>query len=115
MKLQFSHREKTDQIDKISEKKKGILSAALIVMVPVLGLLVVYIAGLGRYQSCFLNGTVIDGMDVSGMTIPELEEQIEKYFLQVIERQADGTMLEEEIPGSEIGLSYISTEQLQAV
>ena len=62
-----------------------------------------------------MNGTVIDEVDVSGMTISEMEEEIGKYSLRVIERQADGTTLEEEISGSEIGLSYVSTEPLQAV
>lgn len=65
MRLQFRHRGKAGQKEKISDKKKGILVASLIIGVPVLGLLVVYIAGLGRYQSCFLNGTVIDEVDVS--------------------------------------------------
>ena len=86
-----------------------------LIMAPLLGLLAVYIAGLGRYQSCFLSGTVIDMVDVSDMTISDLEGRIGQYSLRVIERQADGTTLEEEIPGSEIGLSYISTEQLQAI
>ncbi|MDE7247371.1 MAG: L,D-transpeptidase/peptidoglycan binding protein [Lachnospiraceae bacterium] len=117
MKLPFIHRENADQTDNdnTSIKKKGILIAALCIAVPVLCLLGVYIAGLGRYQSCFLNGTVIDEVDVSGMTIPELEEQIGKYSLRVIERQADGTTLEEEIPGKEIGISYISMEPLEDI
>lgn len=115
MKRLFRHRGKADQNDKIRDRKKGVLLASLIIGVPVLGLLVVYIAGLGRYQSCFLNGTVIDEVDVSGMSIPELEEQIGKYSLRVIERQADGTTLEEEIPGKDIGISYISTEPLEAI
>lgn len=115
MRLQFRHRGKADKKWNIREEKKGILLALLIIGVPVLGLLAVYIAGLGRYQSCFLNGTVIDEVDVSGMSIPQLEEQIGKYSLRVIERQADGTTLEEEIPGKEIGISYISTEPLETI
>lgn len=115
MRLPFRHREKADKKDKITDKKKGILTASLIIGVPVLGLLAVYIAGLGRYQSCFLNGTVIDEVDVSGMTISELEEQIGNYSLKVIERQADGTTLEEEIQGKDIGISYISTEPLETI
>ena len=115
MRLQFGRHKKVDRKVKSKEKKRGILIAALIVGIPVVGLLAVYIAGLGRYQSCFLNGTVIDEIDVSGMTISQLEEQIGEYSLRVIERQPDGTTLEEEIPGKEIGISYISTEPLEAV
>lgn len=113
MRLSFKHRGKADQKDRV--KKKGILLALLIIGVPVLCLIAVYMAGLGRYQSCFLNGTVIDEVDVSGMTIPELEEQIGNYSLRVIERQADGSILEEEIPGKEIGISYTSTEPLETI
>ena len=116
MKLQFRHREKTEQENENTGKdRKRLIVSALIIMVPLLCLFVVYLVGLGRYQSCFLNGTVIDKVDVSGMSISELEEEIGKYSLRVIERQSDGTTLEEEIPGSEIGLSYVSTEPLQAV
>ncbi|MDE6213352.1 MAG: peptidoglycan binding domain-containing protein, partial [Lachnospiraceae bacterium] len=116
MKLQFRHREKTEQrTENTGKDRKLLIVSALIIMVPLLCLLVVYIAGLGRYQSCFLNGTVIDMVDVSDMSITELEGRIGQYSLRVIERQADGTTLEEEIPGSEIGLSYISTEPLQTI
>lgn len=104
----------------VKEKKQGrrkkyllILSAGI--LVPVLCLLLIYMWGVNYYRNRFLNGTTIDHVDVSGMTIPELEEQIQKYSLWVIERQGDGTTLEEEIRGSDIGISYGSTESLQAI
>ncbi len=115
MKLPFRHREKTEQNSAITGRKRRLLTVSVLILAPVIILLAVYFAGLGRYQSCFLNGTLIDEVDVSGMTIPELEEQIGKYSLRVIERQADGTTLEEEILGSEIGISYVSTEPLEDV
>ena len=116
MKLQFRHREKSEQKNaNTGENRKLLIVSALIVIVPLFCLLAVYIAGLGRYQSCFLNGTVIDMVDVSDMSISDLEGRIGQYSLQVIERQADGTTLEEEIPGSEIGLSYVSIDQLQTI
>lgn len=115
MRLQFRHREKTEQNSENTGKNRRLLIVSALVAAPLLCLLAVYIAGLGRYQSCFLSGTLIDEVDVSGMTIPELEGRIGQYSLRVIERQADGTTLEEEIPGSEIGLSYISTEPLQTI
>lgn len=115
MKLPFGHRENAEQNSEGTGKGRKLLIGSALILVPVLILLGIYIAGLGRYQSCFLNGTLIDEVDVSGMTIPELEEQIGKYSLRVIERQADGTTLEEEILGSEIGISYVSTEPLEAV
>ncbi len=115
MKLQFRHGGKTEKKGVFRGNKKGILIVSLLIAVPLICLLAVYIAGLGRYQSCFLNGTVIDEVDVSGMTILELEEQVSKYSLRVIERQADGTTLEEEILGNEIGISYISTQPLEDI
>ena len=115
MKLPFKHREKTEQNSVPTGKKRRILIASALILTPMLVLLAIYIAGLGRYQSCFLNGTLIDEVDVSGMTIQELEEQVGKYSLRVIERQADGTTLEEEILGSDIGISYVSTEPLEAL
>lgn len=115
MKLQFRHREKTEQKEENTGKTRIVLILSALILIPILCLLTVYLAGLGRYQSCFLNGTIIDMMDVSHMSIPELEKRIGQYSLRVIERQADGTTLEEKILGSEIGLSYVSTEQLQTI
>lgn len=115
MRLQPRHREKTQQKNVIPNKKRPFIILSASAAVVLLILLAVYIAGLGRYQSCFLNGTLIDEVDVSGMTISELEERIGQYSLRVIERQADGTILEEEILGSDIGIAYSSTEPLEAV
>lgn len=115
MKLQFGHGDKSKFNGEMTWKKRAVLIASGIVGAAVVVLLIVYMAGINRYQSCFLNGTIIDEVDVSGMSISELEEQIGKYSLCIIERQADGTTLEEEIPGNEIGISYVSTEPLQAV
>lgn len=103
------------QSKKKKSGKKVSLILALGVVVPVLCLLAVYAAGIGHYRNRFLNGTVIDHVDVSGMSIQELEEQIRKYSLRVIERQAEGPTLEEEIRGSDIGISYVSTEPLQDI
>lgn len=72
-----------------------------------------YGAGALYYQNHFLPGTVIDRIDVSGMTIEDLETQVQEYFLKVAERQPDGTVLEEDIQGKDIGLSYTSGEPLE--
>ena len=96
-------------------RKRYIWILAIVMIVPAVCLLGLYGMGVNHYKNRFLNGTVIDQVDVSGMTIQELEEQIQKYSLKVIERQADGAALEETILGSEIGISYISTEPLQDI
>ena len=58
-----------------NKKKSFILSVVL--CVPVLCILAVYLYGLNHYQTCFMNGTVIDQIDVSGMTIPQLTQRIQ--------------------------------------
>lgn len=115
IKKKKSDRKKITKEKRQAGRKRQILVLSLVALVPAVCLLVIYIVGIVYYQNRFVRGTVIDQVDVSGMTIPELEEQVKNYSLRVIERQADGTALEEEIHGSEIGVSCISTEPLQAV
>lgn len=95
--------------------RKKIFMAAVVIGVPVLCALVIYLYGLNHYKSCFLNGTVINQIDVSGMTIPQLTERIGGYVLHVEQRQADGTLLTEDIQGSEINLSYVSVEPFEKI
>ncbi len=96
-----------------NKKKSFILSVVL--CVPVLCILAVYLYGLNHYQTCFMNGTVIDQIDVSGMTIPQLTQRIQGYVLQVEQRRADGSVLVEDISGADIGLSYISVEPFEQI
>lgn len=114
-KNQLNKKRKKEHNKKKGSGKKIVLILTVGIIVPVLCLFLIYMWGVTYYRNRFLNGTVIDHVDVSGMTIPELEEQIQNYSLRVIERQADGTTLEEEIRGSEIGISYSSTEPLQVI
>lgn len=97
----------------MNKKKVFIILPAI--CVPVLCILVVYLYGFNHYQSCFMNGTIIDQVDVSGMSIAQLTERIQDYTLQVEQRQSDGSVLVEEISGSEIGLSYISVEPFEKI
>lgn len=75
----------------------------------------IYGAGRYYYQERFLPGTVIDRIDVSGMTIEELKQQIPDYMLTILERQKDGTVLEEDILGRTIDLQYSSEEPLKEI
>lgn len=100
---------------KTDDEKRRFPVLPVILSAVALCLLAVYGGGIFYYQSHFVNGTVIDRVDVSGMTIPELEEQIQNYFLRILERKSDGNLLEEDIQGKDIGLSYASTEPLQNI
>ena len=95
--------------------KKRFPILPLILGVPLLCLLAVYVAGAFYYQNHFLNHTIINDIDVSKMTILDLKAKIEDYSLPVVQRQADGTALEEGILGSSIGLSCSSTEPFQEI
>ena len=95
--------------------KKKVFIISLAICVPVLCILVVYLYGLNHYQSCFMNGTIIDQVDVSGMSIAQLTQRIQDYVLQVEQRQSDGSVLVEEISGSDIGLSYVSVEPFEKI
>ncbi|MDE7017430.1 MAG: L,D-transpeptidase/peptidoglycan binding protein [Lachnospiraceae bacterium] len=83
--------------------------------VPILCVAAIYFKGLSFYKNHFVNGTTINQVDVSGLTVEELKGRIQEYILRVEERCADGTMLEEEILGTEIGLSYLSTEPFEEI
>ena len=73
MKLQFRKQGILELHKEMTWKKRAVLIASALVGASLLVLLVIYLVGLNRYQSCFLNGTIIDEVDVSGMSISELE------------------------------------------
>lgn len=97
------------------QKKKRFPILLVILCTGLLVAAAVYAGGIFYYQSHFLPGTVIDRVDVSGMTIQELEEQMDDYMLRIVERKVDGTTLEEDIQGQTISLSYVSMEPLQKI
>ena len=97
--------------EKKEKRRPGVLPA-------VLGVLLLAAAsawGGGRlyYENHFLPGTRVDGIDVSGLTVEELEAKIRDYLLCIVERKSDGLTLEEDIQGKEIGLGYTSAEPLR--
>lgn len=96
-------------------KKKNFPILPAIVCVLLLIVLAVYGAGVWYYQSHFLPGTVIDRVDVSGMTLEELADQVQGYMLSIIERKPDGTTLEEDIRGKDISIGYASLEPFSEI
>ena len=95
--------------------KRKVYIISLVMLVPILCILGIYIYGINRYKSCFVNGTVIDKIDVSGMTIPQFTRRVDEYALKVEQRKPDGSSLVEEIRGAEIGLSYASIEPFEEI
>ena len=54
-------------------------------------------------------------MDVSNLTVQDLADRVDAYFLRIQERKSDGSSYEESIDGKAIDLSYASTEPLQQI
>ena len=96
------------------KKKKGKILAAVI-LVLILGAAAVYVGFSYQYKDKFFNGTTINGVDCSGMSVEEVEErlkqQTEEYSLTLTFR--DGQT--ETIQGSEIGYAYVSDGSVQAI
>lgn len=96
------------------KKKKGKI-LAVVILVLVLGAAAVYVGFSYQYKDKFFNGTTINGVNCSGMTVEEVEErlkqQTEEYSLTLTFR--DGQT--ETIQGSEIGYAYVSDGSVQAI
>lgn len=91
----------------------------IICLIAVLGVLAVgfglYAARANYYQDRFLEGTVINQMDCSGMTVEQVEsmlaEQVEGYAIELTFR--DGQT--ETLSGDAIGYQYVSDGSVQAI
>ena len=94
-------------------KKTGI--GIKIICACVLLLLVVYAGGCYYYGNHFQRGTLINQVDVSNLTVQDLADRVDAYFLRIQERKSDGSIYEESIDGKAIDLSYASTEPLQQI
>lgn len=72
-------------------------------------LLIAYISGVVYYSSHYLEGTVINGIDVSKMTVEELEHTIASYALTIKERGIeDNDVYVEGINGTDIDMQIVS-------
>lgn len=109
---------KQQESGKAGKKKKKKKKAGKIVLVTA-GVIVAAAAVYGgfswQYKEHFFKGTVINGIDCSGMTVSEVEEQLKKntedYELTLKFR--DGKT--ETITGKDIGYTYVSDGSVQAV
>lgn len=100
-----------------SKKSKNILLGIVIglFVIAVIALAGVYAAGERYYSTHFLKGTVVNEIDVSGMTIDELNQKISLYQLTITERTPEGDYVDETISGDEIGLQLSSTDDLRRI
>lgn len=106
--------------DTTSKKKWGIRKKVIFCVIIVIILLLVagfigYFVGENYYGSHFLKGTTVNGIDVSDMTVEELEQRIQQYTLTVETKDSQGQKRQEKITGSQIGLKVVSDGDLQNV
>ena len=106
----------TEAVKKPGKKKKIIILAVVIAVVVILAAaFAAFFLGENYYGSHFLNGTVINGIDVSKLSVEELETKIKEYTLTVRERTSDGKETSEKLTGEQVGLSLIQDGELQDI
>lgn len=97
-------------VDKLSPMQRRVLSIAL----PVVGvLLVIYVLGGLYFSAHFPPNTKVNGVDVSGMSVPKLQERVQEigdgYTLTM-----DGDGINLKASASDIDLGYDSAQYAQA-
>lgn len=87
-----------------SNHKKPVLICGIVVLV----LLIVYLAGMLYYNDKFLNGTMVNGSDVGGMTLQKANDQLSKKVngqsLKLIFNDGQSEVLQ----SAQLGVSYNS-------
>lgn len=85
-----------------SNHKKPVLICGIVVLV----LLIVYLAGMLYYNDKFLNGTMVNGSDVGGMTLQKANDQLSKKVngqsLKLIFNDGQSDVLQ----SAQLGVSY---------
>lgn len=85
-----------------SNHKKPVLICGIVVLV----LLIVYLAGMLYYNDKFLNGTLVNGSDVGGMTLQKANDQLSKKVngqsLKLIFNDGQSEVLQ----SAQLGVSY---------
>ena len=85
-----------------SNHKKPVLICGIVVLV----LLIVYLAGMLYYNDKFLNGTMVNGNDVGGMTLQKANDQLSKKVngqsLKLIFNDGQSEVLQ----SAQLGVSY---------
>lgn len=94
----------------MEEKRKNYFRGGTVVL---LFLAVLYGVGIWYYRDHFLPGTVADGMDLSRMSLEEVEARLDHYTLTLEERTADGSTAEEALNGRQLGLGWGDGEALR--
>ena len=99
---------------KKSQSRKLIIATIAVIVFVCIAALGLYIRNMVKYSNCFYPGTTINGMDVSGMTVAEVEEQlqasVDQYRLNVIFQEETIS-----IYASQIDLVYNDMTDIQSL
>lgn len=85
-----------------SNHKKPVLICGIVVLV----LLVVYLAGMLYYNDKFLNGTMVNGSDVGGMTLQKANDQLSKKVNEQSLKLIFNDGQSEVLQSAQLGVSY---------
>ncbi len=75
------------------------------------GLLVAFSIVKAQSEKRFAAGTILNGIDVSNMTLEQLNKQIGQYSIEVIQRDKEGNEYSETIPGQDFGIGIGGNEK----
>lgn len=99
------------------KRHTGLKVFLILLLILVVGGATAGVFGERYYRSHFVRGTVVNGIDVSGKTVDEVEKQLgtalQDYKLTIHERTGDGGSTDETISGGEIGLEMTFDDSLQ--
>lgn len=85
-----------------SNHKKPVLICGIVVLV----LLIVYLAGMLYYNDKFLNGTMVNGSDVGGMTLQKANDQLSKKVNEQSLKLIFNDGQSEVLQSAQLGVSY---------
>lgn len=89
-------------------KRKLFIILGIILAVSILSMVVLFLVGKSHYTECWYNGTYINDMDVSGLTLEEskasMEEKLKDYRLVITGRDGGSLVIDKEDIG--LAISY---------
>ena len=83
--------------------RKGVI-IGIIIGIPVLALGIFFLVVNTQAKSRFADGTQINGIDVSGMKLSDLDSKIGQYSLKIVGRDGQGESMEAVLGGQELGV-----------
>ena len=91
-----------------SKKWKVILPVGVLAVLIATGIF--YSVKANYYKEHFMQGTVLNGTDISGMTADEVKELYDHYQLTIVEKGEEGKLINKTITGLEAGLAVTDSQ-----